>query len=167
MTDVKQYRRKDSDDTTIYTAIQYGNEDQSWDAKCMPRVAQFVLGLDVDTRVTIANERVMDVVQPVQQRWQPEHMVADIRVADWPRGTTYQVRLGDWLLKDEVGNLLHVGYGDFKIGYELVVPVLPPRTTLDDLEDLVYAHFPWQGDIYRATARRIAGSILNAGYKPS
>lgn len=159
---IKKYRRKS--DNRIYTAVQYGNEDLTWDIQCMPRVAQFVLGVDVESRVNVGNEWVMDAVQPVTDRWTPEHMVADILVADWVRGTNYQVRLGDWLVKDEDEQLLHIGLGDFRNDFVLLIEELVERTPVEELSELIYAHFPWQGELYKKTARRIATTAVNSGW---
>lgn len=161
---IRRWKLKGDESDTLYDAVRYGNENLTWDPHCIPRVAQFMLGLDTESRVSVSNEHIMDVVQPVPERWTPEHMVADIRVANWAKGTTYQVRLGDWILRDDKGEIFHVGNGEFRVKYEEHLEYITPRTVHDDLSDLIYAHMPWEGDIYRAAAARMATSIMTAGW---
>jgi hypothetical protein len=159
----KLYRRKD-DHQKVYRAVRYGNDNRSWDTECTSRIAKFVLGLDVDTRVVLENERVMDVVQPIQDTWNPAHWVADIEVADWPRGARYKMSLGDWLIKDEQGVLAHVKPLEFVQQYERVPKVDVRYTQFNELSDLIYKNFPWEGETYQAVAENVASEIMNSGW---
>lgn len=160
----KKYRLK-GDPLVHYEGVRYGKEDRSWDEDCVPIVAKFVLGLDVTTRVTLSNERILDVVRPVQDRWDPKNWIADIEVADWSQGTTHTMALGDWLLKDDQGILTRVKSLDFALNFEPVPRAVLEYTSYDELALLVYKILPWEGEVYEKAAKRIASEIINDGWK--
>lgn len=158
-----KYRRKDDPDK-IYTAVCYGNEGRTWDQECVARIAKFVLGIDTATRLTLENERIWDVVRPVESRWNPNNWLADIQVADWPRGTTFQLAIGDWLLKDELGILSFVKPLEFSQNFEPVLPVKVEATEIDELSKIVLSHIPWQDGVWKEAAQKIAEDIINSGW---
>lgn len=162
MTNVK-YRRTD-DHSKVYTAVRYGNEDRSWDESCVPRVAKFVLGIDSETRVTLKNERIMDVVRPIEKTWDPKNWMADIEVADWVQGQRYRVRLGDWLVKDTSGQLHLVTSEAFSTDYEEIVATSALRNDYDKLVDSIQDCLPW-GPSDKKLARRIADVVVSSGWK--
>lgn len=86
-------------------AIRYGNEQGEFDDGAVARVAQFVLGHDVDTRLTVLNERLGSVVQPINEFWNPKAGMADILVTDTKTGTRMALGLGQWLVRYPKGNL--------------------------------------------------------------
>lgn len=86
-------------------AIRYGDDNGNYDEGATARIAQFVLGHDIDRSVNQLNERLMSVVNPLDEFWDPEHNVADILVTDHKTGIRMALSLGMWLTRYPSGML--------------------------------------------------------------
>lgn len=160
----KKYRLKR--DGSLVEAVRYSSLSRPWRSSDVSRVAKFVLGHDVETRVTISNEHIMDVVRPVESNWAPQNWRADISVADWINGKTLTLPIGWWLVRNSKNELSVVRPSEFEKAYEPHSPEAStrPASEFDILADLIYDHFPWEGETYQAVAEKIAGSIISRGW---
>ena len=149
----------------VVRAHRYSNPTRPWRSEDVAELAKFVLGHDMNTRITVANEHILDVVRPVESRWAPHDHLADVAVADWIRNTTLNLSIGWWIVKDDNGGLSAMSNSSFESTYEPFMKALPPKTPLDDLADLIYANFPWEGETYQAVAERVASQIINEGWE--
>lgn len=116
-------------------AIRYGDEYGDWEPLAPTRVANFVLGIDVDTVTTRANERVLDVVQPVTEYWDPTNGVADILVFDRGAGTQHVVPLGFWVSRTRKGKIRILS--PEAVGKS---PSKPDKSFEEELTDLILKH---------------------------
>lgn len=119
------------------TAIRYGDANGDFDEGAPARIAQFVLGHDVDTRVTILNERLMGVVVPVDMFWDPGHGVADIVVTDTKSGVRLALGLGQWLARYPNGALRPLTHNQMIAQH---FPRPEPRTFEEELTTLINKH---------------------------
>lgn len=90
--------RKREDHGFVVEAVRYGTVDSKWHPDAAMKVARFIIGVN-DDHVTVSNERMLDVVRPVLNRWDPAKGIADIEVVDLAVGLSYTVRLGSWVVK--------------------------------------------------------------------
>ncbi len=134
-------------DSTVYKfgnvfAIRFGDENGDYDEGALARVAQFVLGLDVDTRVTALNERLLSVITPVEEFWDPDNGLADIVVTHNQSGLRLALGLGQWLARYPSGQLR-------PMPHNVVVAKFfpePPEESFDvELENLITKHNREQG----------------------
>lgn len=116
-------------------AIRYGDKYGGWESLAPTRVANFVLGIDVDTVTTRANERVLDVVQPVTEYWDPTNGVADILVFDRGAGTQHVVPLGFWVSRTRRGKIRILSPD--AVGKS---PIRPDKSFEEELTELVIKH---------------------------
>src|SRR6478736_9112613 len=80
-------------------AVRYGDEFGNWDPSAAVRIANFVLGHDVETNSNVLNERMMDVVQPIEEFWNPP-LSADLEIIDLGLGgARLGIGLGQWLVR--------------------------------------------------------------------
>ena len=158
----KKYRVKSTGQ--LVQAIRYSNPTRPWKSEDVAELAKFVLGHDMNTRITVSNEHILDVVRPVESRWAPHDHLADVTVADWVRSTTLNLSIGWWLIKDEQGALFATNNTTFESDYEPFFTPPPPKTDFDILADLIYNNFPWEGETYQAVAERVASQIINDGW---
>lgn len=86
-------------------AIRYGDVFGEYDVGAPARIGQFVLGHDIDTRITLLNENLTSVVQPISQFWNPDKGIADLIITDPKTGVKFAIGLGDWLVKYPDGTL--------------------------------------------------------------
>lgn len=118
------------------TAMRYGDSNGYWDPTAPAVVASFVLGLDVDARSTSLNERMMDVVRPVDMTWDPPKR-ADITLVDKEHGVAMIVRLGDLVLKLPDRRLSVIKHEVFAPNY---VANPSPKPFQAELQDLIKKH---------------------------
>jgi len=119
------------------TAVRYGDKNGNWDPSAPVRIANFVLGLDVETRSTALNERMLDVVHPVEEFWDPQQNVAELEIIDRTAGGRIGMGLGQWLVRQPDGRLRVVSHNTL-LGKHL--PAEPEKPFIQDLEDLVKKH---------------------------
>lgn len=101
-------------------AIRYGDENGNYDEGATARIAQFVLGHDIDKSVTSLNERLMSVVNPIDDFWDPSANVADIVVTDHKSGIRMALSLGQWLARYPSGMLRPIPHN------EMIAKHFPP-----------------------------------------
>jgi hypothetical protein len=118
-------------------AIRYGDMDGNFDDGAVARIAQFVLGHDVDTRVTLLNERLTAVVQPINEFWNPKAGLADILVTDTKTGTRMALGLGQWLVKYPKGNLRPLSHNQLVAQH---FPEPAPLTFRQELAQVINRH---------------------------
>lgn len=118
-------------------ALRYGDKNGNWDPTAPVRIANFVLGYDVDTRSSILNERMLDVVRPVEDFWDPQQNVAELEIVDKSAGSRLGMGLGQWLVREPNGRLRVVSHNAL-LGKHL--PAEPEKPFIQDLEDLVKKH---------------------------
>lgn len=119
------------------TAVRYGNIHGEWDEGAPTRIAQFVLGQDVSSRITPLNESLMRVVQPVDTFWDPNNGTADIVITD-PK-TTVQIGLGlgMWLAKYPTGQFRPMPNNEVVAKY---LPPPPSESFEVELQKLLVKH---------------------------
>lgn len=119
------------------TAVRYGDTHGGWDEGAPTRIAQFVLGQDVSSRITPLNESLMRVVQPVDSFWDPKNGIADIVITD-PK-TTVQIGLGlgDWLAKYPTGQFRPLPHNKMVASY---LPAPPSESFEVELQNLIAKH---------------------------
>lgn len=160
---VKRYRRRR--DGAVVEAVQYGLPGR-FDAKGASTIAKFMLGLDVDTQVGIANEHMLDVVVPDGTRWFPREGTADIYIIDQNTGLKLRMELGDWVCRD-VGtkSIMVVKNAAFRDGYT-EAGVRSIDELHNELSDIIYGSFSnLEGELYRALAEQAATAVIKAGWK--
>lgn len=104
MSNVRRFRKR-KDRQFIVEAVHYGTWDARWYDEATMDVAKFILGVDVNTRTSILNERMLDVVNPIQKEWNPKKGRADIYISDRGNNVQYTASLGDWILRYPDGSL--------------------------------------------------------------
>lgn len=138
-------------------AVQYTLPDKSWQHhNAISHLAAFVLDMDVDERITIENERLLDIIRPIEKEWKPQAGIATVEIIDPTTGHKHKVLLNDWIGRHE-GEILVFSPKDMSKYYT-------PVDKFDELAELVYQHFPWEGETYQAVAERVAGEIIQAGW---
>lgn len=88
-----------------YDAVRYSDAHGNWESEAVARIANFVIGADVETRATGLNEQLMDVVRPVDLFWKPDQGIADLEVIDPKTGVTLSIGVGSWLIRHRSGKL--------------------------------------------------------------
>lgn len=162
---MSEYRRvRRVRDGMIFEATRYGNEDGSWDKECITRVAGFILGLNPDVSTTVGNERILDVVRPVLKDFDPVNGKATIEVADWTSEHIFSMELGDWILKSPNTSFIFVKPYAFAYDFEDVPIQIHAKSEYDELADLIYENFPWDGETYQAVAEKVAAEVIKAGW---
>lgn len=163
MTHVNSYRNRETG--TLVSAIQYG-EPHKWTTDASAFVAAFVLQMPINDRLTIANEHILDVVQPVNNRWQPNAGVADLAVVNPSDGVIHRLELGDWLVRFPDGSLGYVQADAFDQTYGRVKSeVDASNQELEELYQVVRGSFQvLEGSFYDHLARGVARSVLEAGW---
>lgn len=157
---IKKYRRLS--DGLVIEAVQYGKEGRYEDG-AIREVAGLLLGIDVDAQVSVANERMFDVITPIQGKWSPQKGIADVVVTDPYTGMRFTLSLGDWVVRNG-DQIAFVQPGAFREEYEEVLPEVP-RTEFDDLSDVIYSSFSnLEGDLYQALAEKAASAVIRAGW---
>lgn len=117
--------------------VRYGDENGEFDEGCVARIAQFVLGLDVDTRVTALNERLTAVISPVKDFWSPSEGVADLEVVDPKTNSRIALSLGQWLVRYSDGYLRPLSHNKFVAeGF----PAPKEKTFYEELVELMDKH---------------------------
>lgn len=120
------------------TAIRYGDKDGNWEQAAPGRIANFVLGHDVETASTVLNERMLDVVTPVEEFWDPGHNVAELEIIDKVAGARLGIGLGMWLTRRRSDNRLRVVSHNYMLAKHIPAPAQRPFVL--ELEDLIKAH---------------------------
>jgi len=113
----RRYRNRKNRSFEI-EAVRYGTWDARWYDEATTDVAKFVLGLDVNTRTSILNERMLDVVRPLPKEWNPKRGRADISIFDRGNGISHLASLGDWILRFPDKSLGVCSPEAFRRGYE-------------------------------------------------
>lgn len=88
-----------------FPSVRYGDSKGRWDPDAPRRVAAFILGFDPETRATALNERIWDIIQPIDEFWFPEREIADLEILDKISGRKWALRLGDYVGRLENGML--------------------------------------------------------------
>lgn len=86
-------------------AIRYGDAQGLWYEGAAVRIANFVLGHDVNSTTTVLNEHMLDVVKPIDEFWKPEDGFADLEITNQRTGTRLSIGLGQWLARYPTGLL--------------------------------------------------------------
>jgi len=118
-------------------AVRYGNEKGEYDEASVTRIANFVLGHDVETRSTVLNERMMDVVEPIKEFWNPNDGVADLLVTDPRTGTKMALGLGDWIARYQDGTIRPISHNRMVAKH---LPQPKPLTFEQELVQLLKKH---------------------------
>lgn len=133
-------------------AIRYGDIDGKFDKDAPARIGAFVLGHDINTRLTLLNEQLSGVVMPDPKFWDPENGVADLIVTDTSTGVRLAMTLGSWLVRDKKGRLRPMAHNRVLDTY---VPKGVPLTFEEELALLLSKHG-------RGTASNMSPEILAA-----
>ena len=118
-------------------AVRYGDENGNYDEGATARIAQFVLGHDIDKSVTQLNERLMSVVTPLDEFWDPKSNVADIVVTDHKSGIRMALSLGQWLTRYPSGLLRPTPHNEMIAKH---FPPPPAESFEAELEKLLSKH---------------------------
>lgn len=168
MSETKLVRHKDTGQ--LFRAIQYGDYDRRWSKEDITDIAAFVLGVNPDNKSTVANDRLLDVVKPVYNRFDPLSGVADIDITDPATGNhTYTLELGDWIIRREGLNknrsLAFVKAWAFVENYVDEEPVPIPES-VDEVANFIYMKCMagMEGELYQALSERIAAELHKAGW---
>ena len=154
----KKYRRLV--DSHIFTAVQHTMSPDFQVSNVINQLGAFILGTDVERSVGIQNERMLDVIRPVENEWNPRAGVATVEVIDPNSGLRSHVRLGDWIVKhtDSKGDfLLFVKPDVFRLGYA-EVPVF------EELTALVHSVLSNSKQDGQQIAEDVASAVLAAGW---
>jgi hypothetical protein len=119
------------------SAVRYGNIHGEWDEGAPTRIAQFVLGHDVSSRITPLNETLMRVVQPVDQFWDPKNGLADIIITDPETTVRMGLGLGMWLAKYPTGQFRPMPHNQVVASY---LPPPPSESFEVELRNLLAKH---------------------------
>jgi hypothetical protein len=136
------------------TAIRYGDKNGNWEQSAPVRIANFVLGHDVESRSTVLNERMLDVVTPVEEFWHPHENVAELEITDKSIGGRLGIGLGQWLVRRSDGRLRVISH-NVMVGKHL--PAEAQKPFVLDLEDLIKRH---QKDIATNTPAFVLATFL-------
>ena len=118
-------------------AVRYGDSDGNFDVGAPARVAQFVLGHDVDSRVTTLNERMLDVVQPIEEFWEPDAGTADLEVTIVGIGHKITVMLGQWVVRYPSGRIRAISHNQLVTSH---FPTPRAKSFIQELEELINRH---------------------------
>lgn len=158
MTERKMVRR--ISDGMIFEAIRYGRDDKSWGPESITEIAAFVLGFDPDSRTTVANEHILDVVLPIYANFHPAMGKADISVTDQTSSVNVIMHLGDWLLRNAKTPFILVTSVDFQNEFQDLDTEIQAQ-----LAHLIYTNIvPTEGETYQALAEKAANAIIMAGW---
>ncbi len=135
-------------------AVRYGDKNGNWEQTAPVRIANFVLGHDVDSRSTVLNERMLDVVTPVEEFWQPNQNVAELEITDKVAGGRLGIGLGQWLVRRRDGRLRVISH-NVMVGKHL--PAEAQKPFVLDLEDLLKRH---QKDVATNTPAFVLATFL-------
>lgn len=153
---VRKFRR--IEDGLIIEAMQY-----TLGPDAVTNLAKFVLNMNVDATISVANERILDVVRPIFSEWSPKEHKATVEVVDPKSGLTFLLKLDQWIGRHD-GQFMFIEPDVFKSEYEEVYPE-PQKTELDELSDVIYdSFFTLEGDLYQALARTAAAAVIRAGW---
>lgn len=111
-TDVNEVKDLEGKPAKVFPSVRYGDSKGRWDPDAPRRVAAFVLGFDPETRATALNERIWDVIQPIDEFWYPEREIADLEITDKISGRKWALRLGDHVGRTESGMLRIFSHND-------------------------------------------------------
>ena len=117
-----------------YDAVRYSDAHGNWESEAVARIANFVIGADVETRATGLNEQLMDVVRPVELFWKPDQGIADLEVIDPKTGITLSIGVGSWLVRHRDGKL-HVASNNSALS--MVGPKKPQASFEDRLKEVL------------------------------
>lgn len=171
MTLHKFMRRKS--DGVVIEVVKYGEADGSWSKESTTRVAAFLLGFDPDNGTSIQNERMLDVVRPIYDSFDPINRVADIEVYIPSMSITYCMKLGVWLGKDRDSFFFMTEQALYSEYVEVAEEVAPSE--FDALSEFLYkkcfdGRESWRQDIawrniaWRDFANDVAEKLLKAGW---
>ena len=119
------------------TATRYGNVHGEWEDGATARIAQFVLGQDVSSRITPLNETLMRVVQPVDEFWDPNNGLADIIITDPQTTRQIGLSLGQWIAKYPSGQFRPLPHNTVVASY---LPPPPSESFEVELKNLIAKH---------------------------
>jgi hypothetical protein len=152
----RKYRRLE--DGHVFEAVQYTlSRDESWQHhNAITQVANFILNIDTDQKVGISNERILDVVHPIADRWQPQKGLATIEIIDPYLGREHQVELNDWICRHSSDWLVFMKPAAFEKRFvDLEV--------FESLANLIYENLP-EKEAYKEAVEKSATSIIRAGW---
>lgn len=118
-------------------AVRYGDEDGNWEDDAPDRIAKFVLGHDINSRVTTLNEGLMRVIEPVEEFWDPKQNLADIIVTDTKSSIRHGLALGQWLARYPSGTFRPLPHNTMVASF---FPPPPSETFEVELRKLITKH---------------------------
>lgn len=142
------------------TAIRYGDKDGNWEQSAPVRIANFVLGHDVEVASTVLNERMMDVVTPVEEFWDPAHNVAELEIIDKVAGARLGIGLGMWLTRRRSDNRLRVVSHNYMLAKHIPAPAQRPFVL--EIEELIKAH---KMDVRTETPAYVLANYLSKSWE--
>lgn len=161
------YRRKS--DGHMAKAVQYGEPGREWDPSWITEIRNFMTGIDLDTRTTGANEKFLDVVQPILKDWNVELGIADLLISDPGSGEPVKFGLFDWVVSHGNSLFSYISGHEF---FRLYEPALPDDLSPEEKEFEYLANFIYNecmptldGELYQALAETIASKLLASGWK--
>lgn len=123
-------------------AVRYGDEDGNWEEDAPDRIAKFILGHDINSRVTTLNEGLMRVIEPVEEFWDPKQNLADIVVTDTKSSVRHALSLGQWLARYPSGTFRPLPHNTMVASY---FPPPPSETFEVELRKLLVKHKRHEG----------------------
>jgi hypothetical protein len=141
------------------SAVRYGDKNGNWEQTAPVRIANFILGHDVDSRSTVLNERMLDVVTPVEEFWQPNQNVAELEITDKVAGGRLGIGLGQWLVRRRDGRLRVISH-NVMVGKHL--PPEAQKPFVLDLEDLIKRH---KKDVLMNAPAYVLARFLNSSWE--
>lgn len=123
-------------------AVRYGDEDGNWEDDAPDRIAKFVLGHDINSRVTTLNEGLMRVIEPVEEFWDPKQNLADIVVTDTKSSIRHGLALGQWLARYPSGTFRPLPHNVMVASF---FPPPPSETFEVELRKLIVKHKRHEG----------------------
>lgn len=152
----RKFRRLE--DGHVFEAVQYTlSPNESWQHhNAISQLAAFILNVNVEQSVGIANERILDVVHPIEDRWQPQKGLASVEVVDPNSGRHTQVELNDWICRHSTDWLVFMkptNFGKRYVDLEL----------FEQLTSLIYENLP-EREAYQAAVEKSATAIIRAGW---
>lgn len=118
-------------------AVRYGDTHGAWDDGAPARIAQFVLGQDVSSRITPLNEQLMHVVQPIDEFWDPKNGLADVVITDPKTTIRMALSLGMWLARYPSGNFRPLAHNVVTASH---LPPPPSESFEVELKNLLAKH---------------------------
>lgn len=123
-------------------AVRYGDEDGNWEEGAGERIAKFVLGHDINSRVTTLNEGLTRIIEPVEEFWDPKQNLADILVTDTKSSVRHALSLGQWLARYPSGTFRPIPHNTMIASY---FPPPPSETFEVELRKLISKHKRHEG----------------------